>query len=157
MTAPRTIPSYPTHAGTFVEWGADTWLGEFCVIGQRPMANAANRRPLAEVDGNPPVIIGDRSIVGSHAVIYRDVTIGDYVFIGGGAILLPGVKIGERAVIAAGAVVTKDVPPGARVYGMPAARRIADAATIDARLDALDAANPEPAQRLREALAGGDR
>jgi UDP-2-acetamido-3-amino-2,3-dideoxy-glucuronate N-acetyltransferase len=241
VTQPRQIPSYPTHAATMVEWGVDTWLGDFTVIGLRPMTTAANRR-LVDQGPPKPVKIGDRSIIGAHCTLYRDivigddtrvadhvviregvrigarcvigvmvdlqynvtiaddvrilnqtqiaggstigrgtfigpgvqtandphvakfdlddyrnrgqvgVTIGEKVFIGVGAILLPGVKIGDGARIAAGAVVTKDVPAGAAVYGMPATRRMASAATIEARLDALDIVNPEPARRLREEL-----
>lgn len=46
--------------------------------------------------------------------------IGKRVRIGGGALLLPGVRIGDDAVIGAGSVVTHDVPPGAKVMGVPA-------------------------------------
>jgi acetyltransferase-like isoleucine patch superfamily enzyme len=35
-------------------------------------------------------------------------------------VLVPGVEVGEEAFVAAGAVVTKDVPPRARVMGVPA-------------------------------------
>ena len=41
--------------------------------------------------------------------------------IGAGASILPGITIGENAMVGAGAVVTRDVPPGAVVYGNPAA------------------------------------
>ena len=40
--------------------------------------------------------------------------------VGGGVVLCPGVEVGGDAYIAAGAVVTADVPPGARVQGVPA-------------------------------------
>jgi acetyltransferase-like isoleucine patch superfamily enzyme len=40
--------------------------------------------------------------------------------IGSGAQILPGVEVGEHAVVGANAVVDKDVPPGARVRGVPA-------------------------------------
>ena len=46
--------------------------------------------------------------------------IGKRARIGGGAMLLPGVRIGDDAIVAAGSVVTKDVPPGAKVMGLPA-------------------------------------
>lgn len=41
--------------------------------------------------------------------------------IGANASILPGITIGENAMVGAGAVVTRDVPPGAVVYGNPAA------------------------------------
>jgi acetyltransferase-like isoleucine patch superfamily enzyme len=40
--------------------------------------------------------------------------------IGGGVLITPGVTVGEEAFVAAGAVLTADVPPGARVRGLPA-------------------------------------
>lgn len=40
--------------------------------------------------------------------------------IGGNAVILPGVTIGQEAMVAAGAVVTRDVPPYAKVMGIPA-------------------------------------
>lgn len=95
---PRLIPSYPTQAALLVEWGSDCWFGEFCVIGQRPMANAANRRPLD--DGEPkPVKIGDRTIIGSHCVVYRDVQMGEDCRLGDHATIREGARIGKRCVI----------------------------------------------------------
>ena len=43
--------------------------------------------------------------------------------IGAGAILMAGLTIGEGAMVAAGSVVTRDVPPGAKVFGVPARER----------------------------------
>lgn len=40
--------------------------------------------------------------------------------IGGGVLVTPGVTVGEEAFVAAGAVLADDVPPGARVRGVPA-------------------------------------
>ena len=40
--------------------------------------------------------------------------------IGIGAVLLPGVTIGAGAIVGAGAVVSRDVPPMAKVAGVPA-------------------------------------
>jgi acetyltransferase-like isoleucine patch superfamily enzyme len=40
--------------------------------------------------------------------------------IGSGAAIMCGVTIGERSFVGAGAVVTKDVPPDAKVAGVPA-------------------------------------
>ena len=63
---------------------------------------------------DPAPRVGNPQYVRRPPVIERDAVIG------AGAILLPGVRIGQGAVIAAGAVVTKDVPPYARVLGVPA-------------------------------------
>ena len=48
------------------------------------------------------------------------VDIGHDVWIGADVKIMDGVSIGNGAVVAAGAVVTKDVPPYARVGGVPA-------------------------------------
>lgn len=49
-----------------------------------------------------PIVIGEGSWLGAHAVV------------------LPGIKIGRNAVVAAGAVVTRDVPDFSVVVGNPA-------------------------------------
>lgn len=48
------------------------------------------------------------------------VRVGAWADIGVNAVLLPGVTIGRGAIVGAGAVVTRDVPPFAKVAGMPA-------------------------------------
>lgn len=48
------------------------------------------------------------------------VEIGNKTFIGSGAIILPNVKIGDNCIVGAGSIVTKDVPSGNVVAGNPA-------------------------------------
>lgn len=47
--------------------------------------------------------------------------------IGAGAMIMAGVTIGADAMVAAGSVVTRDVPPGAKVFGIPARPRKTEA------------------------------
>lgn len=58
---------------------------------------------------------GDRPIISKGPVI-----IGSNVWIGNNACILQNVTIGDGAIIGANAVVTKDVPPYAKVAGVPA-------------------------------------
>jgi acetyltransferase-like isoleucine patch superfamily enzyme len=59
-------------------------------------------------------------LVSEQPLIGRPVWIGNDVWIGAGVIILKGVNIGDSAIIGAGSVVTKDVPPMAKVVGVPA-------------------------------------
>lgn len=53
-------------------------------------------------------------------LIIKPVRVCQWADIGTGAILLPGVTVGEGAIVGAGAVVRVDVPPFAKVAGVPA-------------------------------------
>ena len=70
-------------------------------------------------------IVGDFVTFSGRVSCNGNVHIGDNVFVGSDATILNGtddkpIRIGDGAVIGAGAVVTKDVPPGAKVVGVPA-------------------------------------
>lgn len=75
--------------------------------------------------------IGDNSIIGWGSTILThdllvdearmgEVKIGKNVMIGANTTILPGVIIGDNAIVAASSLVNKDVPPGAKVGGVPA-------------------------------------
>ena len=53
-------------------------------------------------------------------LVIKPVRVDDWADIGTGAVLLPGVTVGKGAIVGAGAVVTHDVPPFAKVAGVPA-------------------------------------
>jgi UDP-perosamine 4-acetyltransferase len=93
---------------------------------------------LAAAVVNAEAELGDNVIVNTAAVVEHDCRIGSHVHIGPGALLgglviveadaqvgmgavvLQERSIGAGAFVAAGAVVVEDVPPGARVAGVPA-------------------------------------
>lgn len=75
------------------------------------------------------VEVGACAHVASGSRIGGAVRIGDGAHVGAGAVVLQGRTIGPGAVVGAGAVVIEDVPPGARVVGVPAAEILARAAS----------------------------
>jgi UDP-2-acetamido-3-amino-2,3-dideoxy-glucuronate N-acetyltransferase len=79
-------------------------------------------------------VVEEGAVMGQGVVTTNDGTMGrhgpDYPLrgpalrrgcrVGDRAVLLPGVEVGARAEVAAGSVVVRDIPPGARVSGVPA-------------------------------------
>jgi len=74
--------------------------------------------------------VGDNSIIGynttmlAHEYLLQEwrtgpVVIGANVTIGANCTILPGVMVGDGATISAMSLVNKDVPPGAKVGGVP--------------------------------------
>jgi acetyltransferase-like isoleucine patch superfamily enzyme len=74
--------------------------------------------------------VGDNSIIGYNTTILAHeylltewrtgpVIIGRDVTIGANCTILPGVVVGDGAMISAMSLVNKDVPPGAKVGGVP--------------------------------------
>jgi acetyltransferase-like isoleucine patch superfamily enzyme len=53
-------------------------------------------------------------------IVTAPIAIGDDVMLFNDVVVLPGVTIGDGAVVGIRAVVTRDVPPYARVAGIPA-------------------------------------
>ena len=94
----------------------------------------------SHVDCSAPVTIGRRTHVGRRAqlfthahevsrrdvpvmdspIVSRPITIGDDVMLFSEVIVLAGVTIGNGAIVGVRSVVTRDVPPFAKVAGIPA-------------------------------------
>jgi carbonic anhydrase/acetyltransferase-like protein (isoleucine patch superfamily) len=79
---------------------------------------------VVHVNGNAPVVVGERVTIGHSAIIHGTV-IGDDVVVGMGAIIMSYTRIGSGSVIAAGALVTErtEVAPGSVMVGVPAKPR----------------------------------
>ena len=67
------------------------------------------------------VEVGDWTVVSSQCDLTGHVKVAERVFIGSKASVIPSRKIGSGAIVGAGSVVVRDVPPGATVFGNPAA------------------------------------
>lgn len=102
--------------------GDKVWIGPHSFLDARDLVlgSAVGWGPGAKVLGsehtgqpvNVPVIATDLKI--------SPVRVGEWADIGVNAVLLPGVTVGRGALVGAGAVVTQDVPPFAKVAGVPA-------------------------------------
>nr|WP_269779418.1 acyltransferase [Propioniciclava soli] len=116
-----------TGARIFIDEGAVLTLGKQAKIGPLDRINVLAGLSIGdftELSWQVQVMDTDFHEItyadGSKSVKTLPIVIGNRVLIGTGAIILKGVTIGDGAVVAAGAVVTKDVPPGAIVGGNPA-------------------------------------
>jgi sugar O-acyltransferase (sialic acid O-acetyltransferase NeuD family) len=67
--------------------------------------------------------VGDWTQINCHCDLTGGVRIGRGVFFGSSVVIIPGVTIGDGAFLGAGAVVLRDVPPEAKVFGVPARRK----------------------------------
>jgi acetyltransferase-like isoleucine patch superfamily enzyme len=102
--------------------GDGVWIGPQSFLDARDLVlgNHVGWGPGAKVLGsvhtgiptNIPIIATDLEI--------EPVRVDDWADIGVNAILLPGISVGKGAIVGAGAVVSKDVPPFAKVAGVPA-------------------------------------
>ena len=123
--------------------GEGTKIWQFCVIlpifaqcvfeGGVVIGDSVTVKPFVGIPSG--VTIGDRSFIGPGVGFVNDLkpkskngahfqlvktTIGKDVAIGTNSTIMAGVTIGDGALIGAGSVVTHDVPPGAKVCGVPA-------------------------------------
>jgi acetyltransferase-like isoleucine patch superfamily enzyme len=127
-----------------IEFGDGVWIGEQTVIhgrfdGQCVIGDGAWIGPHSYMDARD-FVLGEcvgwgpgAKVLGSmhtgepvaEPIIRTDleiapVRVGSWADIGVNAVLLPGVTVGRGSIVGAGAIVTKDVPPFAKVAGVPA-------------------------------------
>jgi len=91
--------------------GSGTVIADGAVVGKRPMLSPTS---TAKRDTLPGVRIGERCMIGTHAIIMAGTTIGDGSIIGDGAAVRERCIIGERAVIGRAVTVENDTTIGAR-------------------------------------------
>ncbi len=107
--------------GDNVKLGEGVILCPFSVVSgnnQLGRGVAINMHSSIDHDAN----VGDWSQVNCHCDVTGAVQIGCEVFVGSSVVIAPGVTVQDRAYLGAGAVVLRNVPPGAKVFGVPAQR-----------------------------------
>lgn len=136
----RVLRRFGAHIGNGVRLGAplhvhnaqrsfeNLTIGERCHIGRDVFLDLADRIRIGDrVTISMRVTILTHTDVGDSSWSARGVpptkspvVIEDDVYIGACAVIMPGVTIGRGALVGASALVLRDVPPGARVAGVPA-------------------------------------
>jgi len=94
-----------------VEIGANSVLLDGAVIGRPPISNGTTTRPVTS--GFELVRIGERSIVGSQAVIYTNTTFGRRVLVGDLASIREGCVVGDGVVLGRGVMLLYNCSIGA--------------------------------------------
>jgi acetyltransferase-like isoleucine patch superfamily enzyme len=130
-----------TRIGTFVEIQRGAVIGARCKIQSHSFVCDGVAIEDDVFVGHGVMFINDKypratddagRLVGAEGWELLPTTVGRGATIGTGAVILGGVSIGERALVGAGAVVTADVPPAARVVGVPARQAARSAANSSA-------------------------
>jgi sugar O-acyltransferase (sialic acid O-acetyltransferase NeuD family) len=117
-----TLPTI-VHAAATVAGSAELDVGVQVMAGALVGAEARLHRDVLVNAGaivGHDVEVGECAHVAQGARVGGAVTIGAGAHVGSGAVVLQGRTIGEGAIVGAGAVVIDDVPPRARVGGLPA-------------------------------------
>lgn len=86
-----------------VDLGSGVELGEFCVIGQPPRGKQG---------GELPTVVGSRSVIRSHTVIYAGNTIGERFVTGHGVMIREENRIGDGVSIGSHSIVEHHVSIG---------------------------------------------
>lgn len=99
------------HDGTTI--GAECRIDDGAVIGKRPMRAATSI--LKETGELPGAVIGDRVMVGAHAVIYAGCAIGERCLVADLATVREKVTVGAYTIVGRGVAIENECAIGSRV------------------------------------------
>lgn len=98
------------HDGTRI--GAGVRIDDHAVLGKRPMRAA--RSATTSAAELPPPSVGDDSLIGTGAVVYRGCTIGARVLVADLATIRERVTVGDETIVGRGVAIENDTSVGAR-------------------------------------------
>jgi len=115
-----------TVKGVIMEEREGAWIAQDTIMGEnvtimpgavvgRPPVSTKAQAMTGDEKPLPPVKLGDNCVIGSNAVVYRDVTFGDNCLVGDGAAIREGVRIGNKCIVAMGVTINYDTTIGDRV------------------------------------------
>jgi sugar O-acyltransferase (sialic acid O-acetyltransferase NeuD family) len=117
VPTPVVHPSAVVLGGATIGEGSQVCAMALVGVSARVEANVIVNS-AASIDHD--VVIEPHAFIGPGARLAGRVRVGRGAHVGIGAIIREGITIGAGALVAAGAVVVEQVPPGARVAGVPA-------------------------------------
>jgi acetyltransferase-like isoleucine patch superfamily enzyme len=94
--------------------GSNVTIFPGAVLGRPPISTGFQTRKAAP-ESLSPLVIGDGSVIGAHAVIYRGTKIGHDCLIGDTACIREQVVIGDSCIIAMGVTINYNTSIGSRV------------------------------------------
>ena len=102
--------------------GDHVWIGPQSYFDARDLVlgDHVGWGPAAKVLGSAHTGLPVEAPIIETDLVIKPVRVDDWADIGTGAVLLPGITVGKGAIVGAGAVVTHNVPPFAKVAGVPA-------------------------------------
>ncbi len=99
------------HDGSRI--GAGVRVDDHAVVGKRPM-RAARSATTSTAPELPPAVVGDASILGSGAVVYRGAALGARVLVADYATIRERVTVGDETIVGRGVAIENDTTVGAR-------------------------------------------
>lgn len=93
--------------------GEGVRVDDHATVGKRPM-RAARSATTSDVPDLPPAVVGDGSMIGTGAVLYRGCRVGERVLVADLATIRERVTVGDETIVGRGVAIENDTAVGAR-------------------------------------------